>query len=162
KIVTRVRQSIRRRLVAAALAGLALACLTAWPALADDVQSSNWAGYAAHRGGVKFKRVTGTWRQPKATCTPGRATYSSVWVGLGGYSVSSKALEQIGGEVDCNARGKVISSAWYELVPAPSRTIRLKVRPGDELKATVTVIGHQARLQLRNLTRRHTFTRTVH
>src|SRR5436190_12438419 len=140
-------------------AGVAVMLLAAPAALADSVTSSNWAGYAVHRGGVKFKRVTGTWRQPKATCTPGRATYSSVWVGLGGYSVSSKALEQIGGEVDCNARGKVISSAWYELVPAPSRTIRLKVRPGDELKATVTVIGHQARLQLRNLTRRHTFTR---
>src|SRR5205085_7327627 len=132
KIMTRARRSTRRRLEIAALAGLVLSCVAAPRALADNVQSSNWAGYAIHRGGVKFKRVTGTWRQPKATCTPGHATYSSVWVGLGGYSASAKALEQIGGEVDCSARGKVISSAWYELVPAPSRRIRLKVRPGDE------------------------------
>jgi hypothetical protein len=162
KISTRARRSIRRHLGIAAFAALALTGVAAPPALADSVQSSNWAGYAAHRGGVKFKRATATWRQPKATCTLGRATYSSVWVGLGGYSLRSRALEQIGGEVDCNARGRVVSSAWYELVPAPSRTIRLQVRPGDEMKATVTVIGHRARLQLRNLTRRHTFTKTVH
>jgi hypothetical protein len=144
-----------------ALANLAVALVAAPAAIADNVQSSNWAGYAAHRGGVKFKRISGTWRQPKATCTPGHATYSSVWVGLGGYSPSSKALEQIGGEVDCNARGKVVSSAWYELVPAPSRTIRMQVRPGDELRATVTVTGHDVHLSLRNLTKRHSFTRTV-
>jgi hypothetical protein len=152
---------IGMRAWAAAAVGLALVLLGAPAALADSVQSSNWAGYAAHRGRVKFKRVTGSWRQPTATCTPGHATYSSVWVGLGGYSESSRALEQIGGEVDCNARGKVVSSAWYELVPAPSRTIRLQVRPGDELRATVSVIGHQVRLQLRDLTKHHTFTKSV-
>jgi Peptidase A4 family len=162
EISARARRSICRRLGIAALAVLAVTGVAAPPALADSVQSSNWAGYAAHRGGVKFKRVTATWHQPKAICTPGLATYSSVWVGLGGYSVRSRALEQIGGEVDCNARGRVVSGAWYELVPAPSRTISLQVRPGDEMKATVTVIGHRAHLQLRNLTRRHTFTRTVH
>jgi hypothetical protein len=145
-----------------ALANFAVALVAAPAAIADNVQSSNWAGYAAHRGGVKFKRISGTWRQPKATCTPGHATYSSVWVGLGGYSQSSRALEQIGGEVDCNASGKVVSSAWYELVPAPSRTIRLQVRPGDELRATVTVTGHDVHLSLRNLTKRHSFARTVH
>jgi hypothetical protein len=151
----------RRGLPAAAVTGFALALIGAPAALADSVQSSNWAGYAVHRSGVKFQRVSGTWRQPTATCTPGRPTYSSVWVGLGGYTQSSKALEQIGSEVDCNASGKVVSSAWYELVPAPSRTIRMPVRPGDELRAAVTIVGHQVRLQLRDLTRHHTFTRTV-
>ena len=84
------------------------ALVAAPAALADSVQSSNWAGYAVHRGGVRFKRVTGTWRQPRVTCVGGRATYSSVWVGLGGYSESSQALEQIGSEVDCNARGRMV------------------------------------------------------
>ncbi|HEY3728089.1 MAG TPA: G1 family glutamic endopeptidase [Solirubrobacteraceae bacterium] len=162
-IAFRPPRSRRRGLpAAAAVAGFALALIGAPAALADSVQSSNWAGYAVHRGGVKFKRVTGTWRQPTATCTPGRATYSSVWVGLGGYNESSKALEQIGAEVDCNARGKVVSSAWYELVPAPSRTIRMQVRPGDQLKATVTIVGHEVGLQLRDLTKHHTFTRNIH
>jgi hypothetical protein len=150
------------RLALLAAAGFALALAAAPAALADSVQSSNWAGYAIHRGGVRFKRVTGTWRQPTATCTGGRATYSSIWVGLGGYSETSNALEQIGSEVDCNARGKTVSSVWYELVPAASRTIRMQVRPGDTLKATVTVTGHTVQLALRDLTRRHSFTRTLH
>jgi Peptidase A4 family len=144
------------------LAGIALALVAAPAALADSVRSSNWAGYAIHRGGVRFKRVTGIWRQPTTTCTGGQATYSSIWVGLGGFSETSRALEQIGSEVDCNARGKTVSSVWYELVPAASRTIRMQVRPGDMLKATVTVTGHQVQLALRDLTRRRLFTKTLH
>jgi hypothetical protein len=151
---------ILRRLVLplAVLCGLTLAP----PALAGATTSSNWAGYSAHRSGVRFKRVLGTWRQPSATCVPGVATYSSVWVGLGGYSTTSSALEQIGSEVDCTPRGKVESSAWYELVPAPSRTIKMTVRPGDELSAEVTVAGHAVTLVLHDLTRARTFVRRVH
>jgi hypothetical protein len=131
-------------------------------ALAGTTTSSNWAGYAIHRSGVKFKRVLGTWRQPSAACVAGVPSYSSLWVGLGGYSTTSTALEQIGSEVDCSSGGKVESSAWYELVPAPSRTIKMTVRPGDELGAEVTVDGHEVTLTLHDLTRGRTFTRRVH
>lgn len=151
----------RLRLALILPAGVALALTAAPAALADSVKSSNWAGYAIHHGGVRFKRVTGIWRQPTTTCTGGQATYSSIWVGLGGFSETSKALEQIGSEVDCNARGKTVSSVWYELVPAASRTIRMQVRPGDTLKATVTVIGHQVELALRDLTRHRLFTKSL-
>ena len=148
---------------AVALLGAVLAALVAAPAaLADTTQSSNWAGYAAHSSRVHFTHVFGAWRQPSATCTAGTPTYSSEWVGLGGYSASANALEQIGSEVDCSASGKVLSTAWYELVPAPSRTIRMTVNPGDDLTAGVTVTGHQVRLQLSDLTRHSTFSRTVH
>ncbi len=92
---------------------------------------------------------------------PGERTYSSVWVGLGGYSERSNALEQIGTETDCSATGRVISSAWYELVPAPSRTIRMTVKPGDQLSASVDVTGHKVRLQLVDVTRHKSFTRTI-
>lgn len=138
---------------------IALACAPA--ALADATQSSNWAGYAIHRSGVSFTTVIGAWRQPSATCPADIPTYSSVWVGLGGYRVGSRALEQIGSEVDCNASGKIESSAWYELVPAGSRKIKITVRPGDELSASVSVSGHRVRLALRDLTRRSSFTRTL-
>ncbi len=111
---------------------------------------------------MRFKRITGTWRQPTTTCTAGQPTYSSIWVGLGGYSETSNALEQIGSEVDCNARGRTVSSVWYELVPAASKTIRMQVRPGDTLRATVTVIGNKVKLALRDLTRRHSFAKTLH
>jgi hypothetical protein len=82
--------------------------------------SSNWAGYAVH--GTTFKKVIGRWTVPSATCGAGEATYSATWVGIGGYSEDSDALEQIGTELDCTAAGKVKSTAWMELVPveAPS------------------------------------------
>ena len=144
-------------------AGLAVAAalLFAPPALADGTQSSNWAGYAVHKSGVSFRHVSGSWTQPTATCMPGERTYSSVWVGLGGYSERSNALEQIGTETDCSTTGRVISSAWYELVPAPSRTIRMTVKPGDQLSASVDVTGHKVRLQLVDVTRHKSFTRTI-
>lgn len=143
------------------LSGL-LGVLAAAPAaLADSTQSSNWAGYAIHRSGVRFEKVIGTWRQPTATCTSGNPTFSSMWVGLGGFSLNSQALEQIGTEVDCTATGQVVSSAWYELVPAPSRTIHMRVDPGDRMSASVIVHGRLVRLTLRDLTRRTSFTRSV-
>ena len=84
-----------------------------------------------------------------------------MWVGLGGYKPTSGALEQIGTEVDCGAGGNVVSSAWYELVPAPSKAISLVVQPGDVMHATVTVIGHQVTVDLENLTRHRTFHKTL-
>lgn len=128
------------------------ALLAAPAALANTAKSINWAGYAVHRAGVSFREVSASWIQPGATCVSGRQTYSAVWVGLGGYKPTSDALEQIGTEVDCNAAGRVVSSAWYELVPAPSRTIGLVVQPGDLMQADVTVVGHRVTVELDNLT----------
>jgi hypothetical protein len=130
-------------------------------ALADTTTSSNWSGYAVHRTGVSFRAVSATWRQPSATCVPGQPSYSAMWVGLGGFSIGSPALEQIGTEVDCSASGAVISSAWYELVPAPSADVRMTVRPGDLMHASVTVTGHRVMLALSDLTRRRSFSKTV-
>jgi hypothetical protein len=144
------------------LGALALVLLGAPAALADSTRSANWAGYAAHGSHVSFHRVFGAWRQPAATCTAGTATYSSVWVGLGGYSQNSSALEQIGSEADCRASGQVVSSVWYELVPAPSRNIRMTVAPGDYMTASVTVNGPDVHLQIADVTRRTSFQRTVH
>jgi Peptidase A4 family len=153
---------MRLRLPIALGGTVALAFVCAPAALADTTQSSNWAGYAIHRDGVSFSKVIGAWRQPDATCTPGTPSYSAVWVGIGGYSITSNALEQIGTEVDCSATGRVASSAWYELVPAASQSIKLIVRPGDELNASVTVTGHKVDLTLNDLTRHRKFTKTLH
>ncbi|HJS92796.1 MAG TPA: G1 family glutamic endopeptidase [Solirubrobacteraceae bacterium] len=140
--------------------------LTAAPAAlaakTQTTQSTNWAGYAVHQDGVSFHRISASWTQPTASCTAGQPSYSSAWVGLGGYSPTSNALEQIGTELDCTASGKVVSSAWYELVPAPSRTISLVVQPGDVMHADVTVTGHRVVVELDNLTRHHRFRKTLH
>jgi hypothetical protein len=139
----------------------ALFAAAAPAATADSVTSSNWAGYAVHRAGIGFKKVVAAWTQPTATCTAGSQAYSAMWVGLGGYNESSNALEQIGSEVDCTASGKVDSSVWYELVPAPSQTIKMRVRPGDGLYATVTVNGNKTVLTILDATTHRSFKKTL-
>lgn len=154
-----IRIAIGLRL--AALAGTAAATLLGAPAaLADTSQSSNWAGYAVHRSGLHYRKVVGTWTQPNATCTAGDPGYSSVWVGIGGYSTSSPALEQIGTELDCSASGREVSNAWYELVPAASHTTSLIIDPGDVVRAGV-VAGSKVQLTISDLTRHRSFTKTL-
>jgi hypothetical protein len=129
--------------------------------VADTAASSNWAGYAAHRSGVSFGKVTASWRQPSVSCIRGAQTFSAYWVGIGGFSPSSSALEQIGTEADCDASGRPVLSAWYELVPAPSTPISFTLSAGDEIDATVTVKGHRVRVSLYDATRHHGFTKTL-
>jgi hypothetical protein len=148
------------RAIAIAVA-TAAALIGAQAASADTTDSSNWAGYAIHHSGVHFTTASGTWVQPRPTCTAGEPTYSSAWVGIGGYSESSPALEQIGTEADCTASGRTASSAWYELVPSASRAIRLTVNPGDRVRARVTVSDHDVTVSLSDLTRHRSFTRTL-
>jgi peptidase A4-like protein len=151
----------RTRLAIACLAAAALALTAASSALANTAQSANWAGYAVHRSGVKFKKVSGTWKLPAATCAPGSQSFSSTWVGLGGFSGKVNALEQIGSEADCKTSGRMATSVWYELVPAPSHTIRMKVNPGDTISAAATVIGKTATVSLHDLTRHTSYTKTA-
>ena len=98
------RQLLRSALLTAS--ALAAFAVTPAGALADTATSSNWSGYAAHRTGVTFRRVSASWVQPAATCQNGENTYSSFWVGLGGYSNSATGLEQIGTGLDCTASGQ--------------------------------------------------------
>ncbi len=130
-------------------------------AAADTAASSNWAGYAIHRSGVSFQKITASWRQPTVSCTRGSQTYSAYWVGIGGFSPSSAALEQIGTEADCDGYGRPVLSAWYELVPAPSTPISFTLSPGDVIDATVTVKGHVVTMSLYDATRHHGVTKTL-
>ncbi len=127
------------------------------PAAAEASTSTNWSGYVAH--GAKFRGVSALWTQPTLTCTPGAPTYSAAWVGLGGYNLNSRALEQIGTEADCNSAGHEVSTAWFELVPAPSRGLRMIVNPGDVMVGRVTVVGNHVTLTLTDGTRHKTSTR---
>jgi hypothetical protein len=148
-------------LVAASLAGRAAAAT-------GDITtstSSNWAGYAVASSDATtpttFTSVSGAWRAPAATCTPGEATYSAFWVGLGGDSDTSQALEQIGTESNCSAGGKASYDAWYELVPAASVPVKFVVKPGDSLSARVTVSGTSVTLSIKNTTRKTIFSKTL-
>lgn len=159
--VLRPKRTLVRLWMPIPLIVAALFAAAAPGAIAETVTSSNWAGYAVHRAGIGFRKVVAAWTQPTATCT-GSQTYSAIWVGLGGYNGSSNALEQIGSEVDCTASGKVDSSVWYELVPAASQTIKMRVRPGDGLYATVAVNGNKAVLTILDATTHRSFKKTLH
>lgn len=152
---------MRFSLPAALLAATTMLLAGAPSALADNSISSNWSGYAVHRSGVRFRQVKAAWKQPTASCAAGSQSYSAQWVGLGGYSPSSNALEQIGTEIDCSSTGRALSSAWYELVPAPSETINLRVRPGDTMAASVTVVGHKVTVSLEDATTHRSFTKSL-
>jgi hypothetical protein len=142
--------------------------------------SSNWAGYAVTpldattstspptppappvpTTPTSFTSVSGSWVQPKVSCTKSKATYAAFWVGLGGFSPTSQALEQIGTQATCTTTGKAKYSMWYELVPAASVPIRFKVFPGNAFTGSVKVDGTQVTLEIRNLTRRTNFTKTL-
>jgi hypothetical protein len=110
---------------------------------------------------MSFTDVTGTWTQPAATCAAGQSTSAAFWVGLGGYSENSQALEQTGTEVDCSASGTATYFAWYELVPANSVVTKLKIFPGNVITASVVVNGTNVLVQIKNRTRRTSFTKRL-
>ena len=117
--------------------------------------SSNWAGYVAT--GATFSDVKGTWVQPAVSCTAG-ASYSSFWVGLGGYTATSSELEQIGTSSDCTSRNRVSNYAWYELVPLPLTRVALPIRAGDTMSAEVSVVGTAVTMTLTDVTTGQTST----
>jgi len=164
---------MRRGLVTgsiAIVAAFAAAAAAAAPTSASDV-SSNWSGYTVTGVGstgttaastMTFTDVTGTWVQPTATCAPGDTSSAAMWVGLGGYSETSQALEQTGTEVDCSIAGKATYSMWYEIVPQPSQAVKLKISAGDTITASVYVTnGTDVLVQLKDRTRHTSFTKHV-
>jgi Peptidase A4 family len=122
--------------------------------------STNWAGYAIrHR--KPFASATGRWVQPTAACDAGTQTYSAFWVGLGGFSRTSRAVEQTGTQANCSG-GTASYGAWYELYPAPPVELTLKIRPGDRMSATVTVNKKIVVIRLKNVTTGKLFSKRLH
>jgi hypothetical protein len=129
---------------------------------ATSEKSTNWSGYAVT--GPAFSVVRGRWIEPAANCLSRvtAETDSSFWVGLGGYDERSTGIEQIGTESDCSPDGNESYFAWYEMWPAKSRDINLRVSAGDRMSAFVKVNGTKVIIQLRNLTTGKSFSRTLH
>jgi hypothetical protein len=144
---------------------LASIVAVAWPtasaAAQATAQSDNWAGYAVARSGVSFEGVSASWTVPAVTCQPGQASYSAAWVGLGGDSETSSALEQIGTESDCDDAGDPVYSAWSELVPRAAAQLPLSVRPGDRMSASVSVVRLTVRMRITDVTTGDVATKTL-
>ena len=160
-------------LVAAALAAVAVVPQVA-AAAGGDQQSSNWAGYAVSDAStiagapiagstttLTYSSVTGTWIEPRVSCTAGQPTFSAFWVGLGGLASDANALEQVGTSADCSASGVPVYSAWYELVPAASVNVKLRINPGDVITASVNVEPSGVLVQVKDRTRRASFTKLL-
>jgi hypothetical protein len=131
--------------------------------------SSNWAGYVASGPNAltveptTFSAVSATWVQPTAACGQPSAvgpTSAAFWVGLGGEANGSNALEQTGTEADCTRAGAQYF-AWYELVPAASVRLKLEVRPGNTMSASVSVNGEQVAIRVRNLSQGTSSSKTL-
>ena len=148
---------MKRLFLLVVLASLRL-LVSALPATAAESVSSNWSGYAV--SGASFSSVSGGWTQPAATCASGSSS-AAFWVGLGGNADTSQALEQIGTSSDCSANGTASYSVWYELVPASSVPIELKIAAGNKVWASVKVNGTKVTLTFKNLTRNTSFTKTL-
>ena len=122
--------------------------------------SANWAGYAVtHR--KPFASVTGRWIQPAATCSDLGSTYSGFWVGLGGFADTAFAVEQTGTLANCSG-GAAYYTAWYELYPKPPVTLKMAIRPGDMLSATVSVAKKTVLIRIKDVTTGKLFTRKLH
>jgi peptidase A4-like protein len=158
---------VKRRLAALTVAISAAIVASTATAAGVDI-SSNWSGYAITGVGststtasssMNFTDVTATWTQPAAICSPGQRTSAAMWVGLGGYTVGSNSLEQTGTSADCDDTGKATYYAWYELVPAGSVTVKLKIFPGDTITSSVYIKGTDVLVQVKDRTRRTVFTK---
>lgn len=178
----RVRWSRRSTVAIAALCGVALSAAsgaaavsvrpsdaTATPALSSADVSSNWAGFVAVGPGstattanpsMTYSDVTGQWIEPKASCAAA-PTSVAIWVGLGGYSVNSQELEQVGTSADCRANGTAAYYVWYELVPENAVDVKLKISPGDSIASAVVVNGSSVLVQVTDRTRGTRFTRRL-
>lgn len=120
--------------------------------------SENWAGYVD--AGKDFSSVSGTWRVPAVKASSTGQAYSVAWVGLGGATSNSSALEQVGTASDY-ANGRPQYFAWYELVPAAQQPLKLAIHPGDQISAKVTVNGSDVTVSLADQTTGQSVTETL-
>ncbi|MEA2226844.1 MAG: hypothetical protein QOD81_2319 [Solirubrobacteraceae bacterium] len=132
------------------------AASTAQTVVANQSTSANWAGYV--NSGAQFSSVSGSWVVPAVTGPT--SGYSAFWVGLGGASSTSQALEQVGTESDY-VDGEASYVAWYELVPAASQPLALTIHPGDQVSAQVTVHGTTVTVSLADKTTGKAVTKTL-
>jgi hypothetical protein len=140
-----------------------LAIVVPASAATSEAVSENWAGYEAtpDSSSSDFSAVSGAWTQPVVNCTSGSTSYSAYWVGLGGGSESSDALEQVGTQADCSSSGKASYYAWYELVPKAPVSLKLAIKPGDQISARTAVSGTAVTVTLTDSTSGQSVTKTL-
>ncbi|MGO8686087.1 MAG: G1 family glutamic endopeptidase, partial [Candidatus Dormibacteria bacterium] len=100
--------------------------------LNGEAQTYNWSGYALDEG--TYTGVSACWDVPAVPVTP-LDTYSSAWVGIGGFSGGDTTLIQTG-TTEESYQGQVYYFAWSELLPAAPAPL-FAVTPGDTVCASI-------------------------
>ncbi|SRR5579884_556673 len=120
--------------------------------------SRNWAGYTATGG--TFTAVSGTWTVPQPTAG-GAAGIDATWVGIGG--VQSRDLIQAGTQETQTGSGRVVDTAWIEMLPQASHSVPLAVHPGDSVTVSITEAGTDTwQIAFTNNTTGQTYQQTEH
>jgi hypothetical protein len=142
---------MNKLLTAAATVGLVLVSGSAQAREPRAAVTNGWAGYVVRTAGGSFAEVAGNWVQPRVVCNRPESSLA-LWVGLGGATSDSQALEQIGTSADCSQRALVSHYAWYQLFPAPAVELPLTIQPGDRVAAKVAVRASAVTVELRDFT----------
>ena len=121
-----------------------------------SLKSPQWAGYVVMSNLIlresEVTIVTGSWNVPSIEPTADD-TFSSVWVGIGGYG--EKSLIQTG-TAQQSVNGIVSYYAWYEFLPNSAVVLQnFTVNPGDQITATVKLTDSSVNIwtvEIRDLT----------
>jgi hypothetical protein len=124
-----------------------------------------WSGYMVNSGGGNSSAlvtgVSGSWTVPVVSPTENN-TFSSVWVGIGGYG--EKTLIQAGTEQEF-VDGQAYYSAWYEVLPEYLNQINsMRVLPGDTVTASISLVNDTMGtwlIEVNDVTRGGHFEKTV-
>jgi hypothetical protein len=112
--------------------------------LFDDASSLNWSGYIAATSLTSptvdsVTAISGYWVIPAVAASCGSNTYSSIWVGIDGYT--SPTVEQIGTEQDWS-NGEQQNYAWFEMYPNASfEIVGFPTNVGDLISGLIQYIG---------------------
>jgi hypothetical protein len=117
----------------------------------NQVQSTNWSGYADDNSkGNTYSSVTGSWTEPRVTCSSRTTQYAAFWVGIDGYT--SNSVEQDGTLAECY-HGSPFYFSWWEMYPTNSiQTVGTTVSPGDSISASVVRSGTSYTLKVTDST----------
>jgi hypothetical protein len=105
--------------------------------------SANWSGYVALEQ-APYSSVSASWTVPTATCPASSTNYSAQWVGIDGLGDDS--VEQDGTDAAC-INGDAQYWAWFEMYGDTAvnsgnpETVSYPVSPGDQITASVSVVG---------------------
>jgi hypothetical protein len=147
--------------IAVLVAGACIGASAAYGASSEPVLNPQWSGYAVTAKHVSYTSITGTWAEPAMSCRAGDTpALSAAWVGLGG--LTTKGLEQVGVDANCDAKGHPTYFAWFEILPDVAHNVAEKVSSGDLITGSVRRIGLAlVELRIVNHTQHWTFDRKI-